>query len=111
MLPFVHHHVVPTDDGGKAYALEMLFGLTFPSVLLTREALKSLLSGLEDWLYSEEADDAELVELKEKRRQASAVRITTAAPTVRHDCCPFHRFGDASSGYRIIFVPRYIHRS
>lgn len=39
--------------------------------LLVREALKGVLGGLEDWLYSEEADDADLAELKEKRRQAS----------------------------------------
>eukprot|EP00903_Cladosiphon_okamuranus_P005639 g5605.t1 len=37
--------------------------------LLDKEALKGVLSGLEDWLYSEEADEADLAELKEKRRQ------------------------------------------
>lgn len=39
--------------------------------LLIRETLKGVLGELEDWLYSQEADDATLAELKDKRRQAS----------------------------------------
>lgn len=33
-----------------------------------------MLGGLEDWLYSEEADDADLAQLKDKRRQVSVIR-------------------------------------
>eukprot|EP00752_Nemacystus_decipiens_P016369 g14634.t2 len=40
--------------------------------LLDKEALKGVLGGLEDWLYSEQADDADLAELKEKRRQVDS---------------------------------------
>lgn len=46
-----------------------------------REALKGVLGGLEDWLYSEEADDADLAELKKKRRQASV--LTTVSHAIR----------------------------
>ncbi|CAM9107493.1 unnamed protein product, partial [Hapterophycus canaliculatus] len=35
-----------------------------------RDTLKNVLGGLEDWLYSEEADNADLDELKAKRQQA-----------------------------------------
>lgn len=40
--------------------------------LLTRRAsLTGLLAGLEDWLYSEEADDADLSKLKAKRQEVT----------------------------------------
>ncbi|CAN0171906.1 unnamed protein product, partial [Ectocarpus fasciculatus] len=38
--------------------------------LIDKEALKVALGGLEDWLYSEEADDADLAALKTKRKEA-----------------------------------------
>lgn len=37
---------------------------------LSRKALKVALGGLEDWLYSEEADDADLAAVKTKRKEA-----------------------------------------
>ncbi|CBJ25702.1 Heat shock protein 70 [Ectocarpus siliculosus] len=40
--------------------------------LIDKEALKAALGGLEDWLYSEEADDADLAALKTKRKEIDA---------------------------------------
>lgn len=41
-----------------------------PPFSFIREALKGVLGELEEWLYSEEADDADLAALKAKRHQA-----------------------------------------
>lgn len=53
-----------------------------------------MLGGLEDWLYSQEADDADLAELKDKRRQASFFFIRFIAFTLQMNiaACMFPRF-------------------
>ncbi|CAM9428836.1 unnamed protein product [Ectocarpus sp. 8 AP-2014] len=49
--------------------------------LIDMEALKAALRGLEDWLYSEEADDADLAALKTKRKEARDGEECQARPT------------------------------
>lgn len=70
-----------------------------------RDALKGVLGGLEDWLYSEEADDAGLAELKEKRRQASVFvpYATIYYPFRRSDPCQWIPSPFSSALYSVLF--------
>lgn len=69
--PITRHHP-HTPTAGRVYVphARNVIRTNTAFALLNREALKGVLGGLEDWLYSQEADDADLAELKDRRRQA-----------------------------------------